>query len=93
VTVRDEDRPIRLREADLHWQDIDGDVIALEGRASEYLTANPAGALLWRALAAGSTRAELADRLAAAYRLPRARAAHDAERFLAELRERGLLEE
>jgi hypothetical protein len=84
--------PLRLRRDDLHWRGIDDDVVALEARASLYLTTNPAGALLWRALAAGSTREELADMLVATYGIDRARALGDTECFLAELADHGLLE-
>jgi coenzyme PQQ synthesis protein D (PqqD) len=82
---------LRLKDADLHWREIDGEVIALEARGSTYLAANGAGTLLWRALAVGATREALADELARAYGIDRERAAADTDRFLAELAEQGLL--
>jgi Coenzyme PQQ synthesis protein D (PqqD) len=84
--------PLRLRRDDLHWRRIDDEVVALEARASLYLTTNPAGALLWRALAAGSTRDQLADELATTYGIDRTRALTDTDRFLADLADHGLLE-
>jgi hypothetical protein len=82
---------LRLREADLHWREIDGEIVALEARSSRYVAANGAGAVLWRALVAGSTREQLADELVAAFGIDRERAAADADRFVAELAAQGLL--
>jgi Coenzyme PQQ synthesis protein D (PqqD) len=84
---------LRLRETDLHWREIDGEVIALEGRGSTYLAANDAGTLLWRALAGGSTREGLADELVRTYGIDRTRATADADQFIAALAEQGLLAE
>ena len=83
---------LKLRETDLHWREIDDEVIALEARDSTYVAANPAGTLLWRALSAGATRAELADALVGAYGIDRERALADVDRFVAELAAQGLLE-
>jgi hypothetical protein len=82
---------LRLRDTDLHWREIDGEVIALEARGSTYLAANSAGTLLWRALVEGSTREGLADELVRAYGIDRERAAADADRFVDALVEQGLL--
>ncbi|HET8757873.1 MAG TPA: PqqD family protein [Solirubrobacteraceae bacterium] len=84
---------LRLRDADLHWREIDGEVIALEGRGSTYLAANGAGTLLWRALVTGTTREALADELVRAYGIDPARATADADQFIAALAEQGLLAE
>ena len=54
---------LRLTETELHWREIDGEIIALEGRGSLYVAANRAGAVLWRALIEWTTREGLADRL------------------------------
>ena len=83
---------LRLRETDLHWREIDGEVIALEARGSTYLAANGAGTVLWRALVEGCTRDQLADELVRAYGIDRERAAADAGRFVDALVEQGLLE-
>jgi hypothetical protein len=82
---------LRLRDADLHWREIDGEIIALEARGSTYVAANGPGALLWRALAAGTTREALVDELLRAYDVDRERAAADTDRFLAQLDEQGLI--
>lgn len=82
---------LRLRDTDLHWREIDGEIIALEARGSTYLAANGAGTLLWRALADGATTAALADELVRAYGIEPERAVADAEQFVARLTEQGLL--
>lgn len=84
---------LRLRENDLAWRTVDDEMIAIDVRDSTYLTANDSGALLWNALAAGTTKDELASNLVAAYGIDADTAAADVERFLTELRERGLLDE
>jgi hypothetical protein len=82
---------LRLRAADLHWREIDGEIVALEARSSRYVAANGAGAVLWHALVAGSTRERLADELVTRFGIDRERAAADVDRFVAELAEQGLL--
>ena len=82
---------LRLRDTDLHWREIDGEVIALEARGSTYVAANGAGTLLWRELVGGSTREELAEVLVRTYRIDPDRAAADTDRFLDSLAEKGLL--
>jgi hypothetical protein len=82
---------LRLRQSDLHWREIDGEVIALESRVSRYVATNGAGTVLWRALLAGTTRDGLADELVREYGIDRQRALADAERFLETLNELDLL--
>ena len=68
-------------------------MLALDVRTELYFAVNRAGALLWTLLARGTTRAELAERLAREYDLPPARAASDVDALLAELSARELLQE
>ena len=82
---------LRLRDTDLHWREIDGEVIALEARVSTYVAANGSGTVLWRALAGGCTREDLVDELVQIYGIDRERAAADADRFVGALVEQGLL--
>jgi hypothetical protein len=82
----------RLRTADLHWQVIDGEIIALEARRSHYLAANPAGGILWRALEDGATRSGLAEQLVGTYGIERDRALADVDVYLGQLAAQGLLE-
>jgi coenzyme PQQ synthesis protein D (PqqD) len=85
--------PLRLRDTDLAWRNVDDEMIAIDVRESTYLTANDSGSLLWSALAAGTTRDELASRLVGAYGIDAERAEADVDSFLSDLRERGLLDE
>lgn len=83
---------VRLRKDKLEWREVEGEVVALDGTASEYLAVNRSGAELWPLLAEGATRVQLAARLSEAFGLDADRAAEDVEAFLAALDERGLLE-
>jgi hypothetical protein len=87
-----EQRELRLRAADIYWQDLDGEVVALAVQRSTYLAANPAGSLLWRVLATGSTRERLARELVAAFGITEERALVDTDAFLGELSANDLLE-
>jgi hypothetical protein len=82
----------RLRTEDLHWREIDGEVIALEARGSRYIASNPAGAVLWQELAEGATRTGLAESLVGAFGIAPDRALDDVDAFLADLTARGLIE-
>jgi hypothetical protein len=83
---------LRLRPDDLNWREIDGEVVAVDAETSTYLSANPAGALLWQMLAGGATREALAQRLVDEYGIELERATTDVDVFVAALRARGLLE-
>ena len=76
----------------LEWREVEGEIVALDLDDSVYLAANASGALLWRTLGEGTTRAELVAQLAEAYALPPAEAERDVTAFLARLDERGYLE-
>lgn len=84
---------LRLRRERLEWRCVDGEVIAVDLDASQYLGVNEAAAPLWEALAAGTTRDELVSRLAGEYGLDEARAARDVDEFLAALSDCRLLDE
>ena len=82
----------RLRQGNLEWREVEGEIVALDLDASVYLRANAAGALLWDALGEGATEEELVERLAARYRrLPPDTAAADVRAFLAALESHSLL--
>ena len=83
---------LRLREG-LTWREIDGEVVAVDAVKSTYLSANPAGSMLWDALSRGATRDGLADGLAERFGIERERALEDVDRFLDELRREELLQE
>jgi hypothetical protein len=82
---------LTLRTDSLIWREIDGEIVALEGRRSMHLSANGSGGMLWRMLAHGATRDEPACELAAAYGIDGATARADTDRFLQLVRTAGLL--
>jgi hypothetical protein len=82
---------LRLRAANLTWREIDGELVALEAESSRYLTANPAGTLLWRLLSGGATREQLVEALCATYGIDRERSEADVDAYLADVRAQGLL--
>jgi Coenzyme PQQ synthesis protein D (PqqD) len=83
---------IRLRKAAIEWRLVEGEVVALDRVASEYVSVNRSGGFLWPLLVAGTTRGELVDRLVESYGLERPDAERDVDAFIAVLGERQLLE-
>jgi hypothetical protein len=83
---------LRLRQSGLGWQTLDGEVVALDSPRGVYLGANESGSVLWEALSEGATREQLVQALLDAYGVERATAEHDADAFIAEVREQGLLD-
>jgi coenzyme PQQ synthesis protein D (PqqD) len=83
----------RLGAAAVFWDEVDGEVVALETESSKHIAVNRAGTVLWRLLADGAERDELVRSLAGAYAIDRAQAEHDVDAFVAMLERRGLLEE
>ena len=82
---------LHLRADDLSWREIDTEVVAVDVSTSMYLSANESGAVLWRLLAAGATRAELAASLEERYGIDRERAEADVDAFIESLQQRHLL--
>jgi coenzyme PQQ synthesis protein D (PqqD) len=83
---------LKLRHEGVAWKEVDGEVVALDEHGAVYLAANPAGAVLWRALAGGTTHEGLVADLVAEFGIPTDRADADVGAFLGDLRERGLLD-
>lgn len=84
---------LRLRRDDLAWRAVEDELIAIDVRDSSYLSANDSGLLLWRTLAEGTTREGLVAALTEQFDVDPATAGADVDAFLADLRERGLLDE
>jgi hypothetical protein len=83
---------LRLRRSSLQWLEADGEVVALDEAALVYLSANESGALLWQALAAGTSRDALVGALVDRFGIEGDQAGRDVDAFLAELERRDLLE-
>jgi hypothetical protein len=82
---------LRLRDAELDWREVEGELVALDLRESRYLAVNRTGQVLWAALAEGASREQLIDRLVEAFDIERERATADVDAFTTELESRGLL--
>jgi Coenzyme PQQ synthesis protein D (PqqD) len=73
----------RARPADeVAWREVDDEVVLLDLRTSMYWSLNGAAAVLWVALADGSSLEELSLRLVTEYGLDPATARRDAWKFL-----------
>jgi hypothetical protein len=83
----------RLRDSDLAWQNIRGELVAIDMRSEVYLNGNRTAIVVWEMLEPGATRAELAQRLVAEFDIEPDRALSDVDGFLAELQVAGLLAE
>lgn len=70
---------------------MEGEVLALDMRSSRYLAINATGRALWEALAEGTTRERMIERLAAGNRIDRSQAETDVDAFISELDERDLV--
>jgi Coenzyme PQQ synthesis protein D (PqqD) len=84
---------LRLRQTDLQWRSVEGEVVALDLIGSQYLGVTPSGAALWDMLAGGTSRDALIEHLATTYALERTVAAEHTDAFLDQLRAQDLLEE
>jgi hypothetical protein len=82
---------LRLRDVQLEWREVEGQILALDLGDSHYLLVNESGCTIWEALSAGTTREALTDRLAGTYGLERERALDEVDAFLRELDARDLI--
>jgi hypothetical protein len=83
---------LRLNSGRVRWREIEDELVVVDVPSSTYLSANQSAALLWSALARGTTRDALIEQLVAAFGLERERASEDVDAFLADLEQRDLLE-
>lgn len=84
---------LRLRRTDLQWRAVEGEVVALDVRGSQYLGVNDSGAELWELLVAGTTHAEMADHLIGRFGLDIGTARTHVDTFVDQLRAQDLLDE
>jgi hypothetical protein len=81
----------RLVPDGVDWRPVDGEMVALDRRTSQYLALNATGTLLWEALLGGATTDELVELVTGRWEVDADRARADVEAFLATLAERHLL--
>lgn len=82
----------RLRAEAVDWRVVEEQVVALDRARSVYLAVNQAGAALWPAIVAGTTRDGLVRVLLDTFDVDADRAGADVDTFVAGLDERDLLE-
>jgi hypothetical protein len=83
----------RLKADRIAWRRIGDDVVVLDLRTSQYLGANASAGLLWRGLERGAPRDELIAEIVREYDVDVGVAASDVDAFLADCRERDLLDD
>lgn len=81
-----------VRQRDLSWREVDGEVVVLDLSSSTYLSLNGSGAVLWRALAEGTDEEGLADVLVEHFGVERPVADRDAAAFLHSCITQGLVQ-
>jgi hypothetical protein len=82
---------IKLRP-DVAWQDLDGEVVALDLESAAYLMANHSGSALWPLLAEGATESQLCAELTSRFPIEPERARADVGAFVGQLRKLDLLD-
>ena len=87
----DGQKTMRLDSACVTWREVDGEIVAVDVNTAEYLTMNGSGATLWKTIASGATRADLAACLVGAYAISEEQARSDVGAFLGVLHDRGLI--
>jgi hypothetical protein len=75
----------------VQWEEVDGEVIAVDRRNSRYLGANRTATVLWRLLVGGATLPELAGALTNRWGIDEALATRDAEALVRSLQTAGLI--
>lgn len=84
-------KTMRIDNARITWREVDGEIVAVDINTAEYLTMNGSGAMLWKAVVRGATKAELAACLVGTYSISAEQASSDVDAFLAKLYDRGLI--
>ena len=75
------------------WQEIDGEIVAIDLSTSEYLSLNAAAVVAWPLLARGTTLDDLVEAVQANFAIPEDRAREDMTEFVTSLRRRRLVTE
>jgi hypothetical protein len=87
----DEEPRLTVRQEDLIWHTVKGDLVTLDLPSGECFAINATGALLWARLTAGTTRSELIQLLCERYGIAAERAGGEVDDFLSGLAARRLL--
>ena len=84
---------MKLRSEGLTWQEIDGELVILDLKNSIYLTTNAAGAVLAKLLIQDRTVDDLSGALVEEFGIENEVAWRDTEAFVAQLKDKQLLDE
>ncbi|WP_448071245.1 PqqD family protein [Georgenia yuyongxinii] len=82
---------MKLRETEVTWREIDGELVVLDLARSAYLTTNRTGTLLLRLLVVERSVDELAAVLVREFGISSEAARSDVEIFIRQLEDKGLL--
>ncbi|MCB1322440.1 MAG: PqqD family protein [Leptospiraceae bacterium] len=77
---------------DVSWREVDGQVVCMHLDNGEYFTLNGAAGVVWRSVLDGKNIHETAEQLKETYGIEAERAATDAQNFVRDLLESGLIE-
>lgn len=83
---------LTLRPSVVEWREVEGEIVALDLVAREYISISRTGAVLWPLLVEGAARKQLAEKLAMEFEIALEAATNDADEFVSQLAERGLLD-
>ena len=82
---------VKLRQSEVSWREIDGEMVVLDLKTSKYLTTNVAGTTLLKLLVEDRSTTELTDALVDTFQIDGETAQRDVAAFLDDLCSRGLL--
>ena len=86
-----ENHLLRIRQDNVWWREVDGEVIALDLDSSTYFTTNKTGTMLWRPLVEGATLRDLVHLIETRFDVSAEVATGDVRTFLDLLKANGLL--
>jgi hypothetical protein len=84
---------MRLRQQDITWHVAGDDIVVLDLEGSVYLKVNGSGRVLWELLTEPRTEADLVAALVGHYAIDESVAARDVAAFVADLCQRGIIED
>ena len=82
---------LRLDPTSVAWRDVEGEVVVIDLKNSEFFSLNDAAQGLWPLLHRGTTNTELVQALVERYDVDLVRAESDVRGLLVQLRQRGFL--
>lgn len=82
---------MKLRQENVSWREIDGEMVVLDLQTSKYLTTNQTGTTLLKLLVDERSTEDLVTALVDAFAIDTATAQRDVTAFLGDLSTRGLL--